>query len=128
MEFRQIKCAPAELPLTTKRQRPRFPVVSAGISKHVAVVAVLVTFATSGATGRNIMPVAAVTHHHACKAADDCSTRNHQQYDEWQPPVGDVVGEQVERNSRAESDKDQRPSNPKKPARFRGFGVTTRFA
>src|SRR5215471_3187486 len=127
MELRQIKCPPAELPLTTERQGPRVPVVSAGISKHVALNAVLMTLATSGELGRNIMRVAAVTHHHPCNAADNHPMPYHQQYDEWQPPVGDMVGEQVERNSRVESAKAQCPGNPKKAARIRRFSVTTRF-
>jgi hypothetical protein len=88
----------------------------------MAVAAVLVTFA-----GRNIMLVAAVTYDNPPDPAEDRPMRHHQQHDERQPPVGEVDGKQVERNSHAKGDKAQRCSNPGKPGRFRGFNAATRF-
>ena len=73
MEFRQIKGEPAKLPFTTECQRPCLPVISAGILEHMAVAAVLVTFA-----GRNIMLVGAVTNGDPPDPTEDRPMRHHQ--------------------------------------------------
>jgi hypothetical protein len=118
MEFRQTKRAPTELPLAAKRYRARQPVVSTRMPKHMAVVGFV-----PGVTGRSAVLIPAAARDEPGNPADDYRMRQRQSDDEWQPPDGDMDGEQVERNSRAESEKAQRRS-ARKPAGLCGFIVS----